>query len=162
MFTSRQSTLSFVINALNWLIANNPLYANIQIQCDNISSDLINFNCPDTDQGNEDEQLQFQTNEPVDKELLEGTEDQDDPLNEYRSAASETCLQSILPNYPINLDKTDGDNSTGREVFSIAPGEGKLPVSFMTDKLCEDLSFPVLFPKGHFGYTTERKIKLSN
>ena len=113
----------FVINALNWLIANNPLYANIQIQCDNISSDLINFNCPDTDQGNEDEQLQFQTNEPVDKELLEGTEEQDDPLNKYRSAASETCLQSILPNYPINLDNTDGDNSTGREVFNIAPGE---------------------------------------
>ena len=105
--------------------------------------------------------MQFQTNEPVDKELLEGTEEQDDPLNEYRSATSETCLQSILPNYPINLDNTDGDNSTGREVFNIAPGEGKLPVSFMTDKLCEELSFPVLFAKGRFGYTTERKIKLS-
>ena len=31
----------------------------------------------------------------------------------------------------------------------------------MTDKLCEELSFPVLFPKGRFGYTFERDIKLS-
>ena len=31
----------------------------------------------------------------------------------------------------------------------------------MTDKLCEELSFPVLFPEGRFGYTTERDIKLS-
>ena len=31
----------------------------------------------------------------------------------------------------------------------------------MTDKKCEQLAFPVLFPKGHFGYTDERKVKLS-
>jgi hypothetical protein len=31
----------------------------------------------------------------------------------------------------------------------------------MTDKLCEELSFPVLFPKGRFGYTSEQDIKLS-
>ncbi len=31
----------------------------------------------------------------------------------------------------------------------------------MTDKKCEQLAFPVLFPKGRFGYTEERKIKLS-
>ncbi len=31
----------------------------------------------------------------------------------------------------------------------------------MTDKLCEELSFPVLFTKGRFGYTVERDIKLS-
>ena len=31
----------------------------------------------------------------------------------------------------------------------------------MTDKLYEELSFPVLFPKGRFDYTTERDIKLS-
>ena len=31
----------------------------------------------------------------------------------------------------------------------------------MTDKKCEQLAFPVLFPKGRFGYTDEGKIKLS-
>ena len=149
----------FVISALNWLVANNPLYRNIEIQCDNISSDLTNLNCPDTDQENIDEALQLQSN--VNRELCnEDVKEQDDPLNEHRSAASETCLQSILPNYPVNLDNTNC-NSTGREVFNIAPCEGKHPVSLMTDKLCEELSFPVLFPKGRFGYSSERDIKLS-
>ena len=27
-------------------------------------------------------------------------------------------------------------------------------VSFMKDKECEELAFPVLFPKGRYGYTT--------
>ena len=34
-------------------------------------------------------------------------------------------------------------------------------MSFMTDKLCEELAFPVLFPKGRFGYTASCDIKLS-
>ena len=148
----------FVIRALNWLLANNPLYRNIEIQCDNISPELTNLNCPVTDQENIDEHLQTNIN----RELLnEDAEEQDDPLNEHSSAATETCLQSILPNYPVNLDNRNCDNSTGREIFNIAPGEGKHPVSLMTDKLCEELRFPVLFPKGRFGYTVERDIKLS-
>ena len=147
----------FVINTLNWLVANNPLYRNIQIQCDNISSDLTELNCSAADQVNVGRQLQSDSNEP----LIDDVEEQDDPLNEHRSAASETCIQSIVPNYPVNLGNADGNNSTGREIFNIAPGEGKHPVSLMTDKLCEELSFPVLFPKGRFGYTTERDIKLS-
>lgn len=49
----------------------------------------------------------------------------------------------------------------GREVYNIAPGENKQPVSLMTDKLCEELAFPVLFPKGRLGYTADRDIKLS-
>ena len=119
---------------------------------------MTNLNCPVTDQENIDEHLQTNVN----RELLdEDTEEQDDPLNEHRSAATETCLQSILPNYPVNMDNRNCDDSTGREVFNIAPGEGKHPVSLMTDKLCEELSFPVLFPKGRFGYTVERDIKLS-
>lgn len=39
--------------------------------------------------------------------------------------------------------------------------ENKHPVSFMTDKQCEELAFPVLFPKGRYGYTAEREIMLS-
>ena len=132
----------FVINALDWLIANNPLYRNIENQCDNIGPELTNLNCPDTDQENIDGPFQLQSN--VNREHCnEDVEEQDDPLNEHHSTASETCLQSILPNYPVNLDSTIF-SSTGREVFNIASGEGKHPVSLMTDKLCEELSFPVL------------------
>ena len=152
----------FVTRALNWLVENNPLYENIQIQCDNITSELTNLNNPVSASEDtcdpEPSQLQTTVNE---KQLDEDNEEQDDPLNDHRSAASETCLQSILPNYPVNLENADCDSSSGREVFNIAPGEGKHPVSMMTDKLCEELSFPVLFPKGQFGYTTERDTKLS-
>ena len=152
----------FVTRALNWLVENTPLYENIQIQCDNITSELTNLNNPVSASEDtcdpEPSQLQTTVNE---KQLDEDNEEQDDPLNDHRSAASETCLQSILPNYPVNLENSDCDSSTGREVFNIAPGEGKHPVSMMTDKLCEELSFPVLFPKGQFGYTTERDTKLS-
>ena len=49
----------------------------------------------------------------------------------------------------------------GNEVSNIAPGENRHPVSIMTDKKCEELAFPVLFPKGQFGYTEDRMIKLS-
>ena len=31
----------------------------------------------------------------------------------------------------------------------------------MTDKYCEELAFPTLFPKGRFGYTPETKFKLT-
>jgi len=51
--------------------------------------------------------------------------------------------------------------STGQEMYSIAPGENKHPVSFTKDKTCEELAFPVLFPKGRYSYTTERKIQFT-
>ena len=38
-------------------------------------------------------------------------------------------------------------------MYNIEPGENKHPVSIMTDTKCEELAFPVLFPKGRFGYT---------
>ena len=44
---------------------------------------------------------------------------------------------------------------------SVALGENKHQVAFMLDKQCEELAFPVLFPKGRYGYTTKRKIKLT-
>ena len=37
----------------------------------------------------------------------------------------------------------------------------KISVSVMTDKHCEELAFPVLFPKSRFGYTVERAVNLS-
>ncbi len=117
---------------------------------------MTNLNCPVTDQEHVDKLLQTNINRELPNEY---TEEQDDPLNEH--GATETCLQSILPDYPVNMDNRNCHNSTGREIFKIAPGEGKHLVSLMTDKLCEELSFPVLFPKGRFWYNVERDIKLS-
>ena len=87
-------------------------------------------------------------------------EEQHDPLNNFRSPPNETCLQSIIPDYPVTVQEND-EVSSGNEVYNIAPGENKHPVSFMMDKNCEELAFPVLFPKGEFGYTVERDVELS-
>ena len=87
--------------------------------------------------------------------------EREDPLNEHRAATCETCLQSIIPDYPIVSDEEERERSAGKEIFSVAPGENKHPVSMMTDRHCEELAFPVLFPKGRFGYKMDRKEKLT-
>ena len=84
-------------------------------------------------------------------------EENEDPLNEYRAPVSETCLESVIPYYPVTAD--DSAQSTGNEVYSIAPGENKHPLSFMCDKRCVKLAFPVLFPKGRYGYTAKRQVQ---
>ena len=103
----------------------------------------------------------------------ENEDEADDPQNKYRASVNEICLESFVPVYPVTYTLTEnngnepGDElnnlpaSAGSEVFSIAPGEGKHPIHFMQDKHCEELAFPVLFPKGQFGYQVERKVRLS-
>ena len=53
-------------------------------------------------------------------------------------------MQSIIPDYPVTVQEND-EVSSENEVYNIAPGENKHPVSFMIDKNCEELAFPVLF-----------------
>lgn len=50
-------------------------------------------------------------------------EEVEDPLNEHRSPASETWLQSVIPDYPVLTEENQSDNSNGREIYNIAPGE---------------------------------------
>ena len=45
-------------------------------------------------------------------------------------------------------------------MYNIAPGENKHPVSIMRDTKCEQLAFPVLFPKGQFGFIEDRNSKV--
>ena len=72
---------------------------------------------------------------------------------------NQTCLQSVIPNYSVMVNN-NYEQSSGNEIYNIAAGENKHPVSFMTDKQWEELAFPVLFPKGRYGYTAKRKIML--
>ena len=95
------------------------------------------------------------TEKPCDEE-----EEIDDPQNQHRVSVNETCLESYVPDYPVEVISSSVTNSetndnnllltqlAGNEVCSIAPGEGKHPVHFMQDKYCEELAFPVLFPMG--------------
>ena len=99
---------------------------------------------------------------PQKKGADDNKEEVDDPLNEFRAPTTKTCLQSVLPDYPVteNVQQNSHIKSDGNEIFNIAPGESRHPVSFITDKHCEELAFPVLFPSGRFGYTAERSVNL--
>ena len=152
----------FILDALNWLKLNNPLYNNIIIDISNISANLTTLEQDDNALG-----INFGKIEHISTDMFkdhisnDNTEERDDTLNEYRQPTNETCLQSVLPDYPVTIQQDAGNCSLGNEVYNIAPGENRHPVSIMTDKSCEELAFPVLFPKGRFGYKDDREIKLS-
>ena len=77
-------------------------------------------------------------------------EETEDPLDEHRVGANESSLISIVPH---QINEND---------ITLAPGEGKSPISMLTDENCEEpSSFPHLFPSGKFGYKTDRNIKLT-
>ena len=151
---------------------NNPLYDNICIDMDKIDRHLktlqqndvsledstLNNDNHSTASGISDDTSS--NNEIGEKDSTSADEENDDPLNEFRAPTSETCLQSLIPDYPVTVEQNDV-SSQGNEVYAIAPGESKHPVSFMADKQCEELAFPVLFPKGKYGYTVNREITLS-
>ena len=93
-------------------------------------------------------------------------EEIDDPQNQYQISVNETCLESYVPNYPVEVNSSSVNNSetndsnsiltrlAGNEVCSIAG-------HFMQEKCCEELAFSVLFPMGRFGYQVEGRVKLS-
>ena len=41
----------------------------------------------------------------------------------------------------------------------MAPSEGVIPISILTDTHCEELAHPHLFPTGKFGYRFQRKVE---
>ena len=102
----------FILDALNWLKLKNPLYNNITIDIQNISAKLTSLEQDDNTSG-----INFDKNEKSltenwkqhvtdDQHVMDDgdyTEEKDDPLNEYRQATNETCLQSILPDYPVAI-----------------------------------------------------------
>lgn len=150
-----------VLSALTWLRVNNPLYSGITVNIENIDTNVIELQLQASSEN--DGQMSSINIAPCEKKVTDDPDEEetDDPLNEFRAATSETCLQSVLPDYPVNVEQNSSSKSVGNEIFNIAPGENKHPVSFMTDKQCEELAFPVLFPKGRFGYTVERAVNLS-
>ena len=69
-------------------------------------------------------------------------EEIDDPQNQYRVSVNETCLESYVPDYPVEVSSSvvtsseTNDNNllltqlAGNEVCSIAPGEGETTCTF--------------------------------
>ena len=143
----------FVQNALNWLQANNPLYENITIDITTIGRSLTTLQHEENSDSNKIEETECNTESSSYVQIEDLLEDTNDPLNEHRLPTNETCLHSRIPDYPAVQEGNENSLSVGNEIYDIAPGENKHPVSFMTDKQCEELAFPCLFPKGRFGFT---------
>ena len=64
----------------------------------------------------------------------------------HRIGPNETALVSEFPSI-IN-----------DENVIIAPGQGKKPVSILSDEFCEEQAFPHLLPTGKFGYKAPQDI----
>ena len=93
--------------ALTWLQLNNPLYANVGIDMTNIDNNLtsitdectledLSLDLPDGESSitdNSDDTCTSKTNNDF--------EETDDPLNGHRGPPNETCLQSLIPDYPV-------------------------------------------------------------
>ena len=159
-----------LLHALAFLKENNHLYANVDINMETIPSELLELetNEHSSTASNYSSVLSIQNCNEVGNSMLPSEDfepENEDPLNQYRNQTAETCLQSYLPcssitNTPQNLSDTNSGLS-GNEITSIAPGENKCHIPFMLDKNCKELSFPVLFPTGRFGFQCERDVKLS-
>lgn len=122
--------------ALLYLKQHNPLYADIVIDESQIPVSLTSLNEPE-----ETEHLSSDSHRTsIDLEDIEN------PLDLHRLVSNETMMLSNVPQ---------------AEDFSIAPGEGEIPLSMLQDLYCEELAHPHLFPTGKFGYKAERDIKLS-
>ena len=98
---------------------------------------------------NEDSLSKSQDEGDIKKDSLYKDCSDDEVESKLRGMTYNTCLQ---PSSALN---------TGREVFSVAPGEGQHPISFFNDPDCETLAFPVLFPTGKFGLSANRSVHLS-
>ena len=110
------------MTALTRLTANNPLYKNIQTDCGNIDIQLTdmthneNYDTssltkppaanhsiqaePDNMLTSSEVNISIEGSKDNSNELL-NEEEVEDPLNEHKSPASETCLRSVIPDYPI-------------------------------------------------------------
>ena len=86
----------FIFDALNWLKLNNLLYNNITIDIKNINAKLASLDQDDSASATN----QFNRTDIIKQHIPvtdhDDTEERDDPLNEYRQATNETCLQSII------------------------------------------------------------------
>ena len=103
----------FLYRALEFLKENNELYQNVEIRMRTPEEHpLQNINSNDSverkqsterETGNIINESSVCNSEPVQKEICEEEEEIDDPQNEFRVSVSETCLESYVPDYPVEV-----------------------------------------------------------
>ena len=142
--------------------ANNPLYADIEINISNIPTFWINdinnngdidrnfeINENATESGQSDVDFSIEGKSSTEEHYLQEEEDSN-PIDNFRVSTAETAY---VPDLAYNVI----DNSN----IVIAPAEDREHVPIICDDDCEILAHPFFFPKGKFGYSHVRDIKLS-
>ena len=133
-----------VYRALAKLVEVNPLHQNIQI---NLSWENVSQDCnPELWNILTDE-----NHKHVEGEIVDSDEDIEGNDHAYEKEVRDSVL--LLPTV---LHNTEGPSVSPAQVLNKAPGEGQIPVSFITEPIPEALAFPKDFPYGqfHFGNTT--------
>ena len=125
-------SLDLVNLTLTYLLKdNNHLYSEIVIDVGQIPSSLLSLTEPVDNSDHDVDDIGSQI------------EEKENPLDAHKLGAHETTLISNIPQ---------------SEELTIAPGEGKQPMSILNDQYCEELAHPNLFPTGNFGYKIERNV----
>lgn len=100
--------LQLLLNALNWLKNNNPWYKNVTIDQGNIDETMTLLQPHEdnsvpgvNDKGVTD--IESSSNVLGDK----ADEEIKDPLNEHRLPISETCLESLILDYPLIEERNE-------------------------------------------------------
>ena len=102
---------------------------------------------PDKEENNLENVSELEVNDTDKGEVASNSHQEEESL---RGLQYNTCIQ------PDDLA-----NYLGNEVYSVAPGEGRLPLLIGNDANNEVLTFPTLFPDGKFGFDVQRMSKLT-
>ena len=86
----------------------------------------------------------------------------DPPIEEHDKEDEEACnyQAQLRLSYDCFMQREDTLEATTDNVFAVAPGERQKPIGILSDQHFEEMCNPTKYPRGRFGLTTERKIKL--
>ena len=158
----------FVESFLRFLKHHNHLYSDMQINMENLPSNVLDFN--NNELNNDDASSNKGSSSNSSDSCSSGTssifselltchnipitakeqEVLDDSLAKFKIVSDETTVISEIPS------ATDIE-----EAFIVTSGEERKPRTILGDEFCEELAHPHFFPTGKFGYKAEREIKIS-
>ena len=139
-----------IYQALIHLKSHNKFYEDISIAKGLSSEDMLKFSDfvemqGETEKGTAESICNAKENVNESKTEYASVED---PLNIHRTASNETTLVSDIPNIVSNQN-------------IIAPGQGKISVSVLSDEFWEEQAFPYRLPTDKFGYNAPKDIPIS-
>lgn len=148
--------------ALDWLLSNNSLYADVLVN-DNWSSSFITA-VDDSSDLELTHPADGQANDSCDSDDtvlydLDNYNSYDSELDDEYAAAAQDRLRGIAYDTCMH---PENEEDIGDKILSLAPAEGQRPLGILADDFFEELAFPDKFPRGYRGYTsTKRSVPLT-